>query len=596
LKKFLYTLLATSVLTLASLPASAIEYSAHGYYRLRFEYTHDLDLQRPNSGIVPGDPDNDSNDRFGTIAFGQQRLRLSPNIKLNDNISIHGQMDFLDNLLFGQSEVNSLSISNPIVGDITLPQANGPFGVIGGNGGANVGSGGGNINVRQAYVDILTAGGKFRIGRQPSHFGLGIFTNDGQGMEGDFGDNFDRILYLAGLDLKNGDRVNVGLSFDFAFENTQDPSISGLDNGVGSNWNDTMQGGLIFLYQSDDFEFGTFSALRFRDGNDGQTTTTARYIYDASVDGAGRVDPTTGEVLQDGVSGIDKPAGIDGDTLLYVIDVYGKFHFLKHYSLGIEAVYIGGKLAPGIAIDSIILDDAAQAGLQNPLTSPIELPLSGTQNDISVFMGALEFDADWDFGGEAHLQAGFAQGDSAPLSSKITQLGFRPDYDIALMMFDVPLGTSPAIRVGGITELGRKPITPNYINNAVYGTLEYKHEFDITSGVPWADDFKVGAKVISAFAPSRSVDLDFTEITGIAGLPHVVNESKWYGLEVDLSVEATFFEFLKWKTTAGFLLPGGVYDIKNDATSRATAGIIDPILFDKADPGWAAKTTLFFEF
>ncbi|EKD42078.1 MAG: hypothetical protein ACD_73C00342G0001, partial [uncultured bacterium] len=254
-------------------------------------------------------------------------------------------------------------------------------------------------------------------------------------MEGDFGDTFDRILYLAGLDLKNGDRINFGLSFDFAFEATRDPSLTGLDNGVSSNWNDAMQGGLILLYQSDNFEFGSFSALRFRDGNDGQTTTTARYIYDAAVDGAGRVDPDTGEVLVDGVSGIDKPAGIDGDTLLYVIDLYGRFHFLKHYSLGFEAVYIGGKIAPGIAIDSIILDDAAQGGLQNPLTSPIQLPLNGTQNDISVFMAAMEFDADWDFGGEAHLQAGFAQGDSSPLSSKITQLGFRPDYDIALMMF-----------------------------------------------------------------------------------------------------------------------------------------------------------------
>ena len=70
-------------------------------------------------------------------------------------------------------------------------------------------------------------------------------------------------------------------------------------------------------------------------------------------------------------------------------------------------------------------------------------------------------------------------------------------------------------------------MSPNYINNAIYATLEYKHEFDITSEVPWADDFKVGGKVISAWAPSRNLDIDFTEITGVANLPHVVNQSRF---------------------------------------------------------------------
>lgn len=574
-------------------PVWSIEFSAHGYYRTRFEYTHDLDLQRPNTGVVPGDPNNDSNDRFGTIAYGQQRFRLNPLIKLNDHISFHGQIDFLDNLLFGQSDVASLNIANPVVGTIVLPPANGPFGVIGATGGDVLGSGGGNVNARRVYVDILTAGGKFRIGRQPSNWGLGIFTNDGDGPEGDFGDTFDRILYLAGLNLKNGDRFNVGLVYDFAFEASRDPSIGGLDTGVDSNWNDSLQTGLILLYQSDNFEFGTFSALRFRDGDDGQATTTAIFIEDRpdvnDIDGDGNFTELV-------ATGVRNPAGIDGDTLLYTVDLYGRFNFLRHYSLGLEAVYIGGKMAPGIAIDAVVLDDPAQAGLTNPLSTPVTLPLQGTQNNVSIIMGALEFDAMWDYGGEVHLQGGFASGDSSPLSSRVTQLGFRPDYDIALMLFDVPLGTSPAIRVGGITELGRKPMTPNYVNNAVYGTLGYKHEFDITSGVPWAEDFKVGAKFITAWAPSRNLDIDFEEITGISGLPHVVNASKWYGFEVDVSVESTFFEFMHWSTVAGALFPGGLFDIKNDAISRATAGIIDPILADSADIGIAAKTSLIFDF
>lgn len=565
--------------------AWGVEFSAHGYYRLRFEYTHDLDLQRPNDGVVPGDPSNTSNDRFGTIAFAQQRFRLDPAIKLNDHISFHGQIDFLDNLLFGQSDVVGLQISNPVTGTISLPPANGPFGVIGSTGGSALGSGGGNINVRRVYVDILTSAGKFRLGRQPSQWGLGVFTNDGDSQEGDFGDTFDRILYLAGLDMGKTGRMNIGLVYDFAYEATRDPSISGLDRSVGSNWNDSMQGGLILLYQSPNFELGTFSAMRFRSGNKGSTTTTAVYVDTADEDGDGSTN-----------DGIVKPAGVDGDTLIYTIDLYSRFHFLNHYSIGLEGVYIGGKMAPGIAIDAITLDDAAQNGLTNPLPNPITLPLTGTQNDVSIWLAAMEMNADWNFGGEVELKGGFASGDSSPLSSRITQLGFRPDYDLGILLFDVPLGTSPAIRVGGITEEGRKPMSPNYINNAIYGSIGYKQAIDISSGVPWAEDFKLGVKFITALAPSRNLDIDFEQITGIAGLPHVVNASKFYGYEVDVSAEATFFEFMHWRTVVGALFPGALYDIKNDALSRATAGVIDPILFDGANIAVAGKTTFFFEF
>lgn len=597
----------TLLTLLWSLPAHAIEFGAHGYYRLRFEYSHDLDLQRPNTGIVPGDLDNTSNDRIGTIAYAQQRFRFNPTLELNDHISFHSQIDILDNLLFGQSDVQSLSISNPIVGTLSMPDANGPFGVIGSTGGDVLGSGGGNVNVRRLWVDILTSAGQFRIGRQPSHFGLGILNNDGDSEEGDFGDSFDRILYLAGIDIKPGHRFNFGLAYDFAFEAQQDISLYGFDTGLASNWNDAMQGGVILMYQSNNLDLGFFGGLRFRDGNDGDYTTTATYIDNCADDGRPEedvcADPTDTtdpafDLDNDGRTddGVDLPAGKDGDMFLYTLDLYGRWHFLRNYTLSFEAVYIAGKIAPGIAIDAIVLDATTQAGLSNPLTSPIELPTSGTQNDVQIMMAASEFDAYWNFGGEFHLQGGYASGDEHPLSSKITQLGFRPDYDVALILFDQPIGTSPAIVIGGVTELGRKPMSPNYVNNAIYLTAEYKHRFDISSGIPWAEDFKIGLKGISAYAPQNNLDINFSEITGVANLPYVVNSSKWYGFEVDASVEARFFDFMKWKTVVGVFVPGPLYDIKNDNGAVDSTGFIDTILFDNADIALATKTTLYFEF
>ncbi|OVE82350.1 hypothetical protein BVY03_01165 [bacterium K02(2017)] len=613
--KIFYYILGLFIISLCLVPeAKAVEFSAHGYYRLRFEYTHDLDLQRPNAGIVPGDLNENRNDRFGTIAFAQQRFRLNPKLKINDHITINGQLDMLDNILFGQSDVRSLNIYNPIQGTVNLSAANGPYGVIGPTAGDITGSGGGNVNVRRLWVDILTSAGQFRIGRQPSHFGLGIFNNDGDSIEGDFGDTFDRILYLASLGFSNGHRINFGVVYDFAFEAGVDPSLDGLENGIGSNWNDASQGGVILMYQGRNFEVGLFGALRFRDGNDGQPTTTAQYVDNCAANDGRPAEFTCTDITDTTDPNVDRdndgqtndlielPAGIDGDTFIYTADLYGRFHFLRNYTLSFEAVYVGGKIAPGVAIDAIALDSPSQAGITNPLTRPIEIPLTGTQNDVQVFMAAMEFDAEWAFGGEFHLQTGYASGDQDPLSSNITQLGFRPDYDIGLILFDQPIGTSPALVIGGVTELGRVPMSPNYINNAIYLTTEYKHQFDISSGVPWAQDFKVGLKAITAFAPKNNLDLNLSEVvsaaTGraITTLPHIVNRSRWYGVEVDASVEATFFEALKWKTTIGVFIPGPLYDIKDDNATANTTGIVDTILFDKAEIALAGKTTLYFEF
>jgi len=607
LSKFISVLCLLVMLCLPPLNTQAFEFSAHGYYRTRFEYSHDLDLQRPNAGIVPGDANNASNDRFGTIAFAQQRFRLNPKLKINDNISLYGQIDFLDNLLMGQSDVTTLHIFNPVVGTVNMSPANGPYGVIGPIGGDILGNGGGNVNVRRIWADILTPAGLFRIGRQPSHFGLGILNNDGDSFDGDFGDTYDRIMYMAGLNFNNGSRLNFGMAYDFAYEATTDPSLSGLTSGVSSNWNDVMQGGAIIMFSSDHVEFGIFGGARFRDGNEGGYTTTAAYVDNCADDGrpgdyvcpdpADTTDPAY-DVDNDGQVDdlIDLPAGVDGDTLVYMGDVYARFHFARDYTLALEGVYMGGKLAPGIAIDAIALDADSQAGITNPLTSPIELPLNGTQNDLQIIMGAMEFDAEWPFGGEVHIQSGYASGDQSPLSQTITQLGFRPDYDIALILFDQPIGTSPALVIGGVTELGRVPVSPNYVNNAIYGTLEYKQEFDITGGIPWTSDFKVGVKGISAYAPKNNLDLNLAEITGAGNMPHIVNRSKWYGFEVDASIEATFFDALKWKTVAGFFYPGPLYDIKDDNATANATGIVDTILFDKADIALAAKTVLAIEF
>ncbi len=553
------------VFLIVSMPqqSHALSFSAHGYYRLFLDWSYDLDTQKP-SNIQQGQ--QRGNDRFGNILFGQQRFRIEPVLKINDNISFHSQMDFLDNVLFGSNDVTQLSVFNPVTGTLVLPGGNGAFGVTGPEAGDVVTGGGGAVNVRRLYVDILTPIGKFRIGRQPSNWGLGIFQNDGNGMFAKFGDTFDRLLYLGKYDFADSSSLAFAFLADFVFNSQQDPVLNLLEGPIPPVSRNTYQLTAALIYQRENFEVGTYSGIRLRDGSG----------------------------LRDGTAfnadGEEVPGAVDGDTRLFYVDLYGRWK-KGPISVAAEYVFLGGFFSPGLCINAI----SVPAGFTNPLPNPACLD---GEHDVRVNMGALEVEGNHDWGGEWKFISGIATGDSSPLSSTITQFGFRPDYDVALMLFNMPMGTSPAIQVNGETKLGNQPITSNRVNNAIYTGGSYLHRFDISGAIPQAQYFKVGAHVLTAWAPSRVIDIDFAEITGIPTLPRVVNNSRWYGVETDLIVEAKFFDHLIWNITGGVFIPGGVFDIKNDdlANNSLTGNPINAIQFDKASPAYAVRSTIFIEY
>jgi len=561
MKKILSIFLSFLTLIL-SFPVHALDFSAHGYYRLRMEFDYDLDLQ--------GDDDvhqgtQGSNNQGGSFFYGLQRFRLEPALKVSDNISFQAQIDFLDDVTFGTNSTKTLTVFNPLTGTIDLPVTTGAFGVTGGAAG-DITQGdqyGGNINVRRIYVDLLTPIGKFRLGRQPSHWGLGIFQNDGNDWDSLFGDTFDRFLYIGKYDLSDGSNFAFATLIDFAYQNNNPPAISGLSAPEISSKHDTWQFTQVLLYQRPHLEVGTYAGFRFRQKTGG----------------------TIGTPLNS--SGVPVPGAADGNTRAFYTDVYLKWEH-DPVTFQMEYVYVGGKLGTGVCINAI--QDPTNTLLPDPVC------LNGS-NDLSVNMGAIEVNGkhnneEWEF------ITGFAQGDSHPLSSTITQFGFRPDYHVGLLMFQSPLGTSPAIQINGTTYLGNNPVTPNYVNNAAYVGVTYKHKFDISQIVPQAQWIKLGGHILSAWAPSRVFDVNFAELAGNPALPHVYNDSRWYGLETDLIAEARFLDHVFWNTTAAVLFPGAAFDIKNDDLSNATLdpAVMNPIIFDPAKIAFGIRTTLFFEF
>ncbi|MBI2344287.1 MAG: hypothetical protein HYV02_08160 [Deltaproteobacteria bacterium] len=532
-------------------PASALDFSAHGYYRTRFHGLMNLDTQKQSAL---------SNGRFSLIQFNQMRLRVEPTLKLNDQLSLHTQFDILDNVVFGSSTTKQLQLHDPIVGTITLPAGAGSLSLVGGAAGEN-----GSINVRRAWMDILAPIGKFRIGRQPIHWGLGIIQNDGNSAEGDFGDTVDGVTYLVQKVFADGAGLSIGALWDIPFESQFDPRIGGLGGAVRDNGQDTNQWGLVLFYERPDFDLGFFGAFRKRDGSNG-TTTTATNLAGTSV-----------------------AAGIDGDTRMYILDAYGKYR-AGDISIAAEYVRIGGKVSTGVALDAIPFSGLSGSGI-------IELP---AKQDVAVNLAALEVEGNFDWGGEFIVQTGFAQGDGSPLSQRITQFGFRPSYQIGLLMFHYPLGTSPTLRdaTTGTSLTGGVPITGNFINNATYGALTYKHRLDVRNVIRQANEFKVGARVLSAYAHKDPVSLDFAAFSyqsgtgGTAALPVLQSQGKWYGIEADLLVEATFFDHLKTNLEFGVFVPGSAFDIN----TNNPGGIIAAIPTDQAELAYGGRLSVTMEF
>ena len=531
--------------------ANALDLSLHGYARTRSHFFQDLDAQRPNTaaGAI-------NNSRFGLIAFNQSRLRLEPTIKINDYLSVHSQFDILDNVAFGTNSTKELAIHSPIVGTVMMPAGAGSLSVVGGTAGEN-----GSINVRRAWMDVLTPVGKFRLGRQPSNWGLGIFQNDGNGTNGDFGDTADRVMYLSEIPLNRGD-IFFGALWDIAYEAQRDPRIGGLASAIADNGQDTNQYAAFLYYQDENWTVGTFSGIRRRDGGTGTTTT--------ALDAAS----------------VSRAAGIDGNTFLYFGDLFGEWKN-ETYRFGVEGVYLGGKISTGVAIDAIPFSGlGANEGI-------ISLP---KDQSVRVMMGAVEGQGRYDWGGDWEAKGGFAQGDATPLSTRITQYGFRPDYQVALLMFNEPLGTSPTLRdsTTNANLTGGVPITGNFINNAYYGALTYRHHFDITGAVKRANDFSLGLRGVTAFAHKKPINLIFAELLNDNTLPSLVGRGKWYGVETDLLVEGQFFDNLFTTLEAGVVVPGSAYNV--DVEQIPLGSVVATIPTDKANLIYGARLTVTMEF
>ncbi|MCB9763152.1 MAG: hypothetical protein H6739_25470 [Alphaproteobacteria bacterium] len=153
-----------------------LDFSLEGYYRVRLH--HFNGLYDPDFTGWENEP--------GTGRYTQQRLRLEPTVAYKDLAKFTFQADLFNDVLFGDNEdlaSTALFAEQPSMTGLD-GQPTAPF------------------TMRRAWMEFNAKVGVVRVGRQPSHWGLGVLANDGNGFRNTWGEahggaTFDRFLFAT---------------------------------------------------------------------------------------------------------------------------------------------------------------------------------------------------------------------------------------------------------------------------------------------------------------------------------------------------------------------------------------------------------------
>lgn len=227
----------------------------HGYFRVRPELYHkfymrndDALFPRPLEQRIDADSDPEgylgkdcrSKDSYSScknnsLAGANLRLRVEPTINVSEEVWIKSQIDFLDNVMLGSSPRYYQNYGSGEMVDTGTVQ------------GFNIGPPGSDmIVVRRAWGEVMTPLGQLRFGRMGSHWGLGMLHNSGNGIDQDFGDTVDRLMFAA--------KINDWLlapAFDFPSEGVSAVSSAGRPFDV-AQLDDAYQLAAIIAYKHDE--------------------------------------------------------------------------------------------------------------------------------------------------------------------------------------------------------------------------------------------------------------------------------------------------------------------------------------------------------
>ena len=371
-----------------SAEGSFVHYDIGGYYRLRTQWIQGLPTLNPDVFAV------DRKDLASKADFAFMRLRLNPSISFGRDknkpiAKLNFQLDGFDNVVLGD---NDLLADTPVFGD--QPSNTDILGV-------DIDS----INLRRAWVEFMIPVGQLRVGRMGTQWGLGLLANDGNGLEGDFGDarfgtTNDRILFATRPltifnAIVNNDRSETPLIFVAAYDKiVEDPFLDRSD----FRFDDSMDA-------RNELPFRRF----VRHFDDVQQVVFALIWNDKDLSFG-----EAGDQLTVGIQGTERwQESSESSVLIY--DMYWRFKYSAF-----------GKSGPRLISEAEILTIQGQSRAISV----------GTLTEPNVYNGVVRVGAEataWD----AVLELGSASGDAVIADGDFTSRAFNPDYRLGLIMFPI---------------------------------------------------------------------------------------------------------------------------------------------------------------
>ena len=192
LKSYAFFLI-TTLISVTSFSAQALDVAYDGYFRSRGNFFYNLDLDRDQSPA--------------TRAYTDLRFRLNPTFYVSDKIRIKTSLNFIDGVL-GDNPFRSQAYRNPATSHDLDVDPNETEATVGRSINTTSSYGGaystdGNvqsadlqpIQLRRAWAELDIPYGTLKVGRMPNDFGLGIFANGGDDPHQEVGSSRDRILF-----------------------------------------------------------------------------------------------------------------------------------------------------------------------------------------------------------------------------------------------------------------------------------------------------------------------------------------------------------------------------------------------------------------
>ncbi len=471
-------------------------FELNGYFRMRADWFHELDLGvynrlRPMYDLGTGDSENTNKRKDSDISSANLRLRLNPTLNVSSEIRIKAQIDLLDNLVLGSTPNTMLqgSYNDGDAGQTLSP-------------GINAMSNSqtqpsdqknaltDSIAVKRIWAEVRTPLGELRFGRMAEHWGTGMFFNDGNCLDCDYGDTVDRLMFAADL----YQHVLFG-AFDWPSEGLTTANNYNYDGQAkdASNLDDVAQ--LVFGFIRKDTEAQAEEILE----NNGFSINYGLYnqirwqsytLEQSDVYGATAGDFDSRQALREKM--------FRRDLKLYTGDIWFRFLW-KRLHIELEGAWISGYMdSPALTaddedqegvslnqlgmvfqVDYKFLDDALFTGLEFGLASGDPHP--GPNGSYEDGFGADPVN-DAQYGRYQRSKNGKWINDRA-----ITNFRFDPDYHVDMILFREIIGCvtdamyikptiryniTPAIGVQAdlIMSMAMEPdSTPSYAHQ----TLEY---------------------------------------------------------------------------------------------------------------------------